>query len=123
MFLTAAAGVLAIVAAILYNGVMYRFEPTYIMLIAAAVVAVGAFVLAGFAPRAAAYLPICASALLASAGIWGTQLMVNQLGYVYAGLDGMDTIMSWIWFMVVTLVALILCIVASFGKTGEKAAA
>ncbi len=118
-----AAGVLSVAAAILYNGVMYRFGPTYIMLIAAAVVAVAMFILAGFKPKAAAYLPICGAGLLASAAIWGTQLMVNQLGYVYAGLDGMDTIMSWIWFVAVTAVAMILCIVAAFGKTTEEKAA
>ena len=56
------------------------------------------------------------SALLASAAVWGTQLMVNQLGYVYAGLDGVDTIMPWIYFMVCTVCGMLLSIFASFAR-------
>ena len=114
VFLTLIAGVLAIVAAILYKGVPYRFQPVYIMLIAAAVVAGIHWLLAGFMPRVASYLPICMAALLASAAVWGTQLMVNQIGYVYAGLDPMSTIMTWIYFVGFTAVAMILSIVAAF---------
>ena len=114
VFLTLIAGVLAIVAAFLYRSVPYRFQPVYVMLIAAAVVAALHYLLAGFMPRTAAYLPICMAALLASAAVWGTQLMVNQLGYVYAGLDPLSTIMTWIYFMGFVLVALLLSIIAAF---------
>ena len=37
--LTLIAGLLAVVAAVLYKGVMYRYQPVYVMLICAAVVA------------------------------------------------------------------------------------
>ena len=114
VFLTLVAGVLAIVAAVLYRSVPYRFQPVYVMLICAAVVAALHYILAGFAPRFAAYLPIGMSALLASAAVWGTQLMVNQLGYVYAGLDPVSTIQAWILFIACTVVAMLLSIVASF---------
>lgn len=122
VFLTIVAGILAIVAAILYRGVMYRYQPVYIMLIAAAVVAAVRWVLAGFMPRVASYFPICMAALLASAAVWGTQLMVNQLGYVYAGLDGISTIMTWIYFMGFTVVGMVLCIVAAFARVNLKKA-
>ena len=112
--LTLIAGLLAVVAAVLYKGVMYRYQPVYVMLICAAVVAALHYILAGFAPRFAAYLPIGMSALLASAAVWGTQLMVNQLGYVYAGLDPVSTIQAWILFIACTVVAMLLSIVASF---------
>ena len=122
VFLTLVAGILAIVAAILYRGVMYRFQPVYIMLIAAAVIAALRYVLSGFMPRVASYFPICIAALLASAAVWGTQLMVNQLGYVVAGLDGASTIMTWVYFMGFTVVGLVLTIIAAFGKPNLKKA-
>ena len=114
VFLTLVAGILAIVAAFLYKSVPYRFQPVYIMLICAAVIAALHYVLSGFTPRFAAYFPICMSALLASAAVWGTQLMVNQIGYVVAGLDGVNTIMPWIYFLAVTIVAMLASIIASF---------
>jgi len=114
--LTLVAGILAIVAAILYRNVMYRFPPVTIMLIAAAVIAALHWVLAGYMPRLAAYCPVCMAPLLASAAVWGTQLMVNQLGYVYAKLDGVGTIMSWIYFMAFAVMGMILCIIASFTR-------
>ena len=114
VFLTLIAGVLAVVAAILYRSVPYRFQPVYVMLIVAAVVAGIHYLLAGFMPRVASYLPICMAALLASAAVWGTQLMVNQIGYVYAGLDPMSTIMTWIYFVGFTALAMILSIIAAF---------
>ena len=120
VFLTLVASILAIVAAILYRGVMYRFQPVYIMLIAAAAIGALRWVLAGFMPRVASYFPICMAALLASAAVWGTQLMVNQLGYVYAGLDGVSTIMTWIYFVGFTAAALVLCIVAAFARASLK---
>jgi len=58
--------------------------------------------------------------LLASAAVWGSQLMVHQLGYVYAGLDGMGTVMSWIYFMAFTLMAMILSIIASFTRVSPE---
>ena len=120
VFLTLVAGILAIVAAILYRGVLYRYQPVYIMLIATAVVAALHYLISGFMPRVASYLPICMAALLASAAVWGTQLMVNQLGYVYAGLDPISTIMTWIYFMGFTVVGLLLSIVAAFGRASLK---
>ena len=116
VFLMAVAGILAVVAAILYRGVLYRYQPVYYMLIAAAAVAALGYVLAGFMPRTASYFPICVAALMASAAVWGTQLMVNQLGYVYAGLDPISTIMTWIYFMGFTVTGMILSIVAAFGR-------
>ena len=40
--------------------------------------------------------------------------MVNQIGYVISGLDGMDTIISFIIFCSLAVVGMILNIVASF---------
>lgn len=113
-FLSCLAGVLAVVAAILYKDVMYTFQPVYVLLIAAVVLAVLGYVVATKAPKLSGYVPVVMAVLLASAAVWGTQLMVNQLGYVYAGLDGVNTIMSYIYFVSCTAVAMVLSIVASF---------
>ena len=118
-FLMLVAGILAIVAAILYRGVMYRYQPVYFMLIGAAVLGICGWFVTGFLPRIAGYFPICVSALLASAAVWGTQLMVNQLGYVVAGLDGMSTIMTWIYFIGFTVVGMLLAIIAAFMKSAK----
>lgn len=108
--------VLAVAAALVYRAVLYRFEPVYLMLIAAAVCGCLRCLLAGKLPTLAAYLPICVAALFASAAVWGSNLMVNQIGYVYAGLDPVSTIMSWIWFMACAVVGMILSIAASFRR-------
>lgn len=46
--------------------------------------------------------------------------MVNQIGYVISGLDGMDTIMSFIIFCSLAVVGMILNIVASFLPVARK---
>ena len=108
------AAVLAVVSIILYGSVMYKFTPVYFMLAGAAVVALAGFALAGKLPTLSGYFPICVSVLLASAAVWGSQLMVNQIGYVVAGLDGPETIMPWAYFLGVTVIAMVASIIAAF---------
>ncbi len=108
------AAVLAVVSIILYGSVMYKFTPVYFMLAGAAVVALAGFALAGKLPTLSGYFPICVSVLLASAAVWGSQLMVNQIGYVVAGLDGPETIMPWAYFLGVTVIAMVVSIIAAF---------
>ena len=115
------AGILAIAAVVLYQSVMYKLPVVNILLAAAAVVAVVAFLLATKLPKLAGYLPICISALLASAAVWGANLMVNQIGYVVAGLDGIDTIQPWIIFEVVTVVGMLASIIAAFLPMAKRA--
>ena len=109
------------IAAILYKGVMYKYQPVYYMLIGAVAVAVIGFIAARKLPKLSGYAPVIMAALLASAAVWGTQLMVNQLGYVVAGLDGMDTIMTWIYFVACTAIAMLISIVASFLPMAKRA--
>ena len=92
------------------------------LLIAAAVVGVLQLLLAGIAPRIAAYFPICQAALLMSAAVWGTNLMVNQIAYVYAGLDPMSTILGWILYIAFVVVAGIISLVAAFWRVNPKKA-
>ena len=52
--------------------------------------------------------------LMASAAVWSANLMVNQIGYVISGLDGIDTIMSFIVFCALAVISMLLNIIASF---------
>ena len=120
-YMAIVAGILAIVACVLYRTVMYQFKPVYYMLIGAAVVAVLGLLLANALPKFANYFPVCMSVLLFSAIVWGSMLMVNQIGYVIAGLDGLETIMSYFIFVGSTLAAGVVALVASFLPVGQKA--
>ena len=121
-YLAVFAGILAIVSLILYNGVMYKMPMVRYMLIAACVVGAAHLFLSGMFPKIAAYFPICQSVLLFSAAVWGSNLMVNQIGYVVAGLDGMETIMGWVLFLAFTVVAAMISLVAAFWRVNPKKA-
>ena len=58
---------------------------------------------------------------MASAAVWSASVMVNQIGYVISGLDGMDTIISFIIFCSLAVVGMILNIVASFLPVAKEA--
>ena len=90
------------------------------MLIGAAVVAVLGLLLAKALPKFANYFPVCMSVLLFSAIVWGSMLMVNQIGYVIAGLGGVETIMSYFIFVGYTLAAGVVALVASCLPVGQK---
>lgn len=112
-YLTLVAAVLAIVGVILYGSVMYKMNAVYILLAAAIVFGILAFILTG-KTSAVNLIPVVNAVLMASAAVWSANLMVNQIGYVIAGLDGVDTIQSFIVFCVLAVIAMLLNIVASF---------
>jgi len=120
-FLSIVSAVLALVDIFLYRTVMYTYPPVYYMLAGVIVLAAIGCVLAKVAPRIANYVPICMVFLLASAIVWGSMLMVNQIGYVIAGLDGVDTIVTYIFFAGFTFAAVVISLIASFLKTGVQA--
>ena len=120
-YMSIVAGILAIVACVLYRTVMYQYQPVFYMLSGAAVLAVVGLLIAKSAPTLANYIPILMVFLLFSAAVWGTMLMVNQIGYVIAGLDGVDTIFSYFMFVGFTLAAGLVALIAAFLRTGEKA--
>ena len=98
LYLTLVAGIIAIVEAIYYGQVMYTYQPVYYFLAAAIVLAVLSFVLVGFNKVITGFIPVVNAVLMASAAVWSASVMVNQIGYVVSGLDGIDTIMSFIIF-------------------------
>ena len=120
-YMSIVAGILAIVACVLYRTVMYQYQPVFYMLIGAAVLAVVGLLIAKSVPTLANYIPILMVFLLFSAIVWGSMLMVNQIGYVIAGLDGVGTILSYFIFVGFTLAAGVVALIAAFLRTGEKA--
>ena len=114
LYLTLVAGIIAMVEAIYSGQVMYTYQPVYYFLAAAIVLAVLSFVLVGFNKVITGFIPVVNAVLMASAAVWSASVMVNQIGYVVSGLDGIDTIMSFIIFCSVAVVGMILNIVASF---------
>ena len=114
LYLMTVPGVLAIAALILYNFVMYKYEPVYFMLIGAIVLVALGFLMARKMTAVANYIPVCVSVLLTSAAVWGSYLMINQIGYVVAGLDGVGSILTWLVYVVLLVIALLVSIVASF---------
>ena len=120
-YMSIVAGILAIVACVLYRTVMYQYQPVYYMLIGVAVLAVLGLLIGKAVPKLANYIPVVMVFLLFSAIVWGSMLMVNQIGYVIAGLDGVDTILSYFIFVGFTLAAGVVALVASFLRMGEKA--
>lgn len=119
-YLTIAAAVLAIVGAVLYGSVMYKMNEVYILLAAAIVLGVLAFVLTG-KTALANFIPVVNAVLMASAAVWSANLMVNQIGYVIAGLDGIDTIQGFIVFCVTAVIGMLLNIIASFMPMAKEA--
>ena len=112
-YLTLAAAVLAIVGVILYGSVMYRMNAVYILLAAAIVLGILVVVLTG-KTELVNLIPVINAVLMASAAVWSANLMVNQIGYVISGLDGIDTIMSFIVFCALAVISMLLNIIASF---------
>ena len=112
-YLTCCGAIIAVIAAILYRNVMYKYTPVYYFLIGAIVLSVVGFFLATIIPVAAGLIPVINAALMASAAVWAASLMVNQIGYVVAGLGGIDTIMAFIIFATVAVLGMIIYIISA----------
>lgn len=111
-YLTIAALLLSVAGVILYGSVMYKLTLVYGLLGAAIVLGVLVFVLGG--KTIGAVIPVLNAVLMASAAVWAASLMVNQIGYVIAGLDGIETIQSFIVYEAVAVIGMLFNIIASF---------
>ena len=114
IYLVVAAAIIAVIAAILYRSVMYKYTPVYYYLGGVVVLAIVGYFLATSIPMIAGLVPVINAALMASAAVWAASLMVNQIGYVVAGLDGMDTILSFIIFATCCVIGMLFNIIAAF---------
>ena len=117
-YFTVIAAVLVIAGTVMYTSVMYTNTVVFVMLALAIIWEVLVIVLSGkFGDKAFFnWTPVIGAVLAAAAAVWGAELMVNQIGYVIAGLDEMGTIMSFIYYEVVMVVTLLVCIICSFLK-------
>lgn len=117
-YFTIVATILFIVGTVMYTSVMYTNTVVFVMLALAIIWEVLVIVLSGkFGDKAFFnWTPVIGAVLAAAAAVWGAELMVNQIGYVIAGLDEMGTIMSFIYYEVVMVVTLLVCIICSFLK-------
>lgn len=117
-YLTLAAAVLSLAGIFVYGTVMYRFTPVYFLLGAAAAIEVLLAVLLQMfgAGSAVKLLPVLNVALTASAVVWSFYVMVNQIGYVVAALDPVSTITTFIVYVAIGVIALLLNIVSCFMK-------
>ena len=110
------ASVVSLIACAVYASVMYTQPSVYVFLVLTVVTSAVVMIMGrgGSLNMITDYLPVVNAALNGLAAGFGVSLMVNQIGYVISGLDGMETIMTFIIFEVVVVVALILNIIASF---------
>ena len=108
-YMTLLAAILSIVACVLYVKVMYTLPVVYVFCVAAVVLTV--IVIAASAKKTESklygLLPVANAILMASAAVGGVNLMVNELGYVVAGLDSFDSIMSFVIFEAFAVVSMI----------------
>lgn len=116
-YLTLVAAILALVGVIIYGRVMYTMPVVYGVLIAAIVVEVLAIVINKRVFNN--FLPIIEGVLLGYGLAMSFFVMVNQIGYVIAGLDKIDTLYSFIAFAVIAGIGMLLNIVAGFLKQSK----
>lgn len=119
-YMCAVAAILAVVGAVIYRSVMYTESYVFYLLLGAAALTVIGLLLAKALPGVANYVPICVSFLLFSAIVWAAKPMVNQLGYVVAGLEPVSTVITFFVFAGFALAAGIIAILASFLKMGKE---
>ena len=115
--------VLSVAGLVTYGSVRYTMSLVRYFLIAAVVLAAVVVVLTftvGYKSVFSAVTVINA-ALMAAAAVYGASLMVNQIGYVIAGLDEMSTINSFITYTVITVISMLVYIVASFLPMAKEA--
>lgn len=114
--------VLSLAATIIYAFVMYKLPVVFVFLIAAVLLS-AVYVYSGVKGEVKAVfglIPWCNSLLTGGALVGAVYLMVNQIGYVVASLDTIDTIIAFIIFEVVTAIAMIVNIVSSFMPMGVE---
>lgn len=122
-YILVVAAILSVVACVMYGSVMYKYQPVYYMLGAAIALGCLAVVLTFVMGSKGIFtlVPVINAALMASAAVWSASLMVNQIGYVVAGLDGMETINGFVYFCVVCVISMLLYIIAAFAPLYKEA--
>ena len=114
---------IAVIALMIYGQTLYRTNSVYVLL--AIVVVIGIATAVTAAARKLSHVldvsPVVNSALIALAVVCSANVMVNQIAYVISGLDSYDTISSYIVYVGLGIVGMLVNIVSSFLGLAEKA--
>jgi hypothetical protein len=122
-WLTAAATLLAAVALVFYLTSGTTMPYVTVLNVCAVVFGAAYLALYGRHGQSGAFVYLISLAAVAAIGAVGFSLIVEveALGYLVSGLRQWSDVQNWAYFAVCGLVAWLLLIVASFGKTTEKA--
>lgn len=117
------AAILSVAGLAVYGSVMYTLNLVRYLLIAAVALAAVVIVLTFVIGHKSIFsaVTVINAALMAASAVYGASLMVNQIGYVIAGLDDMSTIQSFITFTVIAVISMLLYIIASFLPMAKEA--
>jgi hypothetical protein len=113
-YLTLAAAILSLVSVITYATVLHTMTPVYVLQIVAIILAVVAIVGAKSENPIFPWVTCVNAALMALAAGISASVMVDAMGYVVSGLNTFDTIQSYIVFLVVAVISMVLNIIAGF---------
>lgn len=116
--LTLVACALALVDIIVYTQVMYTLPIIFVFLAGAIVIEGAAFFINNRILNN--LLPVILAVLLGASAAGSFYVMVNQLGYVVAALDTVDTIISFIVFVSIAVAAMIICWISGFMKQEKE---
>ncbi|MBP3196919.1 MAG: hypothetical protein J6N21_07925 [Butyrivibrio sp.] len=116
--LTLVACALALVDIIVYTQVMYTLPVIFVFLAGVIVIEGAAFFINNRILNN--LLPVILAVLLGASAAGSFYVMVNQLGYVVAALDTVDTIISFIVFVSIAVAAMIICWISGFMKQEKE---
>ncbi len=111
-YLTLVAAILAVASIITYTRAMYTTPVVFVTLAAVVILEVLTVILNRRVLNG--WLPLIGAALMGFAAGYSFKPMVNQIGYVIAGLDQIDTLISFIVFAGIAIVGMLLYLIAGF---------
>ena len=113
-YLTLAAAILAVASIIMYTRAMYKAPVVFVTL--AAVVVIEAVTIILNRRGLNSLLPLVGAVLMGFSAGYSFKPMVNQIGYVIAGLDQINTLIPFIIFAGLAIVGMLLYLIAGFLK-------
>ena len=113
-YLTLVAAILAVASIIMYTRAMYKTPVVFVSL--AAVVILEALTVILNRRVLNGWRPLFGAVLMGFAAGYSFKPMVNQIGYVIAGLDQIDTLIPFIVFAGFAIVGMLLYLIAGFLK-------
>ncbi len=113
-YLNLITGSITLIACFTYTRVMYQWQVVPMILAGVVLLAVLAVVGAKALPSITSFAPVLMAPMLAGAGVCSAHTMMNQLGFVVAGLEGIHTIYTWIAFVALVVCGILISIVTSF---------